>query len=144
MAYAALSDLLLRVTSAELVALTDDTRSGQVATDTVAGALTEASAMIDSYCRDRYGTPLQPSGTATRICRDITLYLLYSRRPQKMSDTVRQRYEDAVAVLKDISAGKASLDQPAGSTTAQTPSAGAVLPRHTGLRFTERDIEGFV
>jgi phage gp36-like protein len=144
MAYAVQSDLLLRVTAQELVALTDDAKSGQANAGTISGALDEATAEIENYCRGRYQTPLQASNTVTRLCRDIAIYLLYSRRPQKMNDTVRQRYEDAIALLKDVSTGKAQLDQPSGATTPQTMTSGAALPTCSHLRFTEHDIKGFV
>ncbi len=143
MAYAAQSDLLLCVTQAQLVQLTDDANTKQVDAGTVSGVLDEASAVVDSYCRTRYITPLQPSTDATRITRDIAVYLLYSRRPQKMSDTVRQRYDDAIALLKDVSVGRASLDQPAGVPTPQVTGGGPVLPRCNDQRFTECNLEGF-
>ena len=104
--YAVQADLLHRLTAAELVQLTDDARSGTVNAAIVSGALVEATGQIDSYVRARYQTPLQTSSTATRLCRDIAVYLLYQRRPQQMKDTVRQAYEDAVSFLKDIATGK--------------------------------------
>lgn len=142
MAYATQSDLLLRVTDQELQQLTDDDRSGQVDQDIVNGVLDEASAIVDSYCRTRYAVPLQQSTDATRVTRDVAVYLLFSRRPQKMQETVKDRYEEAIALLKDVSTGKASLDQPEGAV-AQTPANTGTTPCHTGLRMTERDLEGF-
>ena len=147
MAYAAQADLLLRVTPQELASITDDVNKGTSAVideTKVTAALDEASGVIDSYCRNRYQTPLQASNSVVRICRDLTIYMLYSRRPQKMQDSVRARYEDAIALLKDISTGKAQLDQPTGVTTPQTATGGAVLPTRQDLRFTDRDLKGFV
>ena len=143
MSYAVQSDLLLRFTAAELVQLTDDTRSGQVNAQTVQGCLDEATAQIDSYVRGRYQTPLQTSNTATRLCRDIAVYLLYSRRPQAMKETVRLAYEDAVKFLKDIASGAAQLDQPATATVPQTSTAGYTKPRDQHLKFGERNLEGW-
>jgi phage gp36-like protein len=143
LAYATQNDLQLRVTDQELQQLTDDDRSGAIDADVVSGVIDEASAIVDSYCRDRYVVPLQESTDATRITRDIAIYLLYSRRPQKMQDTVRQRYEDAMALLKDISTGKASLDQPADAPAPQSTTDGGSTPRYDGRRMTERDLEGF-
>ena len=144
MAYAAQSDLLNCMTQQELTSLTDDTKSGQANVAIIDGKLNNATGMIDSYCRSRYATPLATSDTVVQLCCDITIYLLYSRRPQKITDIVRQSYVDAIAFLKDISTGKASLDQPVGAATPQTASAGAVRPTHDHLRFTERDLKGFV
>jgi phage gp36-like protein len=143
MPYAAQSDLLQVMTLAELIQLTDDEKTGKVNAATVTDALTKASGKVEAYCRERYETPLQPNDTIVEITRDIAVYTLFGRRPGKMRDEVRQRYEDAVGVLKDISTGKASFDQPVGSTP-QATSAGGVRPRRDGLRMTEKDLEGFV
>lgn len=141
--YAVQADLLQRLTAAELVQLTDDARSGTVNAAIVSGALVEATGQIDSYVRARYQTPLQTSSTATRLCRDIAVYLLYQRRPQQMKDTVRQAYEDAVSFLKDIATGKAQLDQPSGAPVAQTPTAGGIAPTNQHLRFGKCNLEGW-
>lgn len=141
--YAVQADLLQRLTAAELVQLTDDARSGAVNAAIVSGALVEATGQIDSYVRSRYQTPLQTSSTATRLCRDIAVYLLYQRRPQQMKETVRQAYEDAVSFLKDIATGKAQLDQPVGAPVAQTPTGAGVKPQNSHLKFDRRNLEGW-
>lgn len=144
MAYITQDDLLQRITLKQLTELTDDTRAGQPSATVVNGVLEEASGAIDGYVRNKYATPLQASDEVSSIARDIAVYLLFSRRPQQMPETVRQRYEDRMKLLRDINAGKATLDQPVGNT-AQTIVAGPVLPaRAPKLRFRERDLEGFV
>jgi phage gp36-like protein len=144
MPYATQNDLLQRMTLVQLTQLTDDSNTGQPDATVVSGALEEASGRVDAYCRERYVTPLQPSDTVTTVTRDVAVYFLFSRRPQKMSDVVRQRYEDAMALLKDISAGKAVLDQPVSAAEPQSTTAGATLPTCSKLRFRDHDIEGFV
>jgi phage gp36-like protein len=143
MAYATQTDLLQRMSLAELTQLTDDTGAGAPDEAIISGELEEASGKVDGYCRNKYVTPLQPSDQVTAITRDIAVYLLFSRRPQKMREVVRQRFEDAIALLKDIATGKAVLDQPAGDT-AQAINAGAVLPTRKHERFNERNLEGFI
>jgi phage gp36-like protein len=127
----------------ELIQLTDDAKTGQVNAAVVVDILEKASGKVDAYSRARYQTPLQPADTIVEITRDIAIYALFSRRPGKTRDEVRQRYEDAIGVLKDISTGKASFDQPVADSP-QSTSAGPVRPCKTGLRMTERDLEGFV
>jgi phage gp36-like protein len=146
MAYATQDDLLQRMTLAQLTQLTDDAtpKAGVPDETKVNGALEEASGRVDSYCRSRYVTPLQQSDTVTTITRDVAVYFLFSRRPQQMAETVRQRYEDAMAMLKDVAAGKAVLDQPVTAAAPQSVSAEAVKPTHDHRRFTEKDIHGFV
>jgi phage gp36-like protein len=147
MAYAVQSDLVpLRLTLAELVQLTDDDNSGQVNTDTVSAALEEASGRVDSYCRGRYATPLQVGDDVKGMTLDIGLYLLFSRRRNaKMTETIRQRYEDAIAFLKDIAAAKASLDQPVTQVSPQTSTAGPqISERDRHLRFSNHKLEGYI
>ena len=153
MAYAAQSDLIpLRMSQKDLTELTVDVPSGDPTTDAAvtasvtSAALEEASGRVDSYCRARYVTPLQQSDDVKALTLDICVYLLFSRRrTTKITETVQQRFDQAIGFLKDISTAKASLDQPA---TAQIPQASAASPeisqkdRH--LAFREENIEGFI
>jgi phage gp36-like protein len=145
MPYLTQNDLLQRMTLSQLAQLTDDsgTKPPSVNATVVDGAMEEASGKVDGYCRNKYATPLQQSDQVTAIARDIAVYLLFSRRPGQAPESVRERYSDALALLKDISVGKAVLDQPTGAT-AQTINAGPVLPKCNGLRFTDKKIDGFV
>lgn len=148
MAYATQSDIVpLRITQTELVQLTCDDASKTVNADVVTAVLDEASGTVDSYCRARYATPLQPSAMVKARTLDVAVYLLFSRRRGGLQPTelVRQRYEDAIAFLKDVAASKASLDQPVGVQQAQTGTAGPeISERDRRLRFSDHDIEGFV
>jgi phage gp36-like protein len=148
LAYAAQSDLVpLRITQTELVQLTCDDTSNTVNAAVVSAALEEASGTVDSYCRARYVTPLQQSDMVVARTLDIAVYLLFSRRRGGLQPTelVRQRYEDAIAFLKDVAACRASLDQPATAQSPQTSMAGAeVSERDRHLKFGDRNIEGFV
>ncbi len=147
MAYAAQSDLTpLRLTLAELVQLTDDENTGQVNSAVVNAALEEASGLVDSYCRARYVTPLQASDDVTGMTISIALYKLFARRRSvKVSETIRQGYEDAMGLLKDIAAMKASLDQPATALVPQQSLSGPEIScRDQYLRFSDDQIHGFV
>lgn len=151
MAYAAQSDLVpLRLTMRELIQLTDDTNSGQVNTAVVNEELESASGVIDSYCRKRYVTPLQADDDVKRLCLDLTLWGLFSRRRNvKVSETVQQRYDQAMSFLKDISNGKASLDQPVGDLPQQSSggpvvASGRSIPDDRSLRFRDENLKGFV
>jgi phage gp36-like protein len=143
MPYITQADLLQRMTLKQLTQLTDDAGAGSPNEVIVNGVLEEASGAIDGYARTKYTTPLQQSDEVASIARDIAVYLLFSRRPQPMPETVRQRYTDRIALLKDISTGKATLDQPAGAP-AQTVAAGPVVRGNRELRFKEHNIEGFI
>lgn len=153
MAYATQSDLVpLRLTQKDLTELTVDVPSGDPATDAAvtasvtSAALEEASGRVDSYCRARYVTPLQQSDDVKALTLDIAVYVLLSRRrTTKISETVQQRFDQAIAFLKDISAVKASLDQPASAQVPQSSTAGPqISERDCHLRFREHNIEGFI
>jgi phage gp36-like protein len=143
MAYAVQADLSpRRLTNSELIQLTDDTNSGAVNAQIVTDCLTEASATIDSYCRQRYQIPLQQSDQVKGLCLDITEYLLFSRR-RKMPDTVKQRYQDAINFLKDVGAGKAGLDQPAAAQP-QTAATPGVVSTQIPDRFSDNNLQGWI
>ena len=148
MAYAAQSDIAPgRVTQRELVQLTCDDVTNTVNVDVVNDKLAEASGMVDSYCRGRYVTPLQPSQMVTKCTVDIAVYLLFSRRRGGLQPTelVRQNYEDAISFLKDVAACRASLDQPGTAQAPQTSLAGPEISRRDrNLRFSDHNIDGFV
>ncbi len=148
MAYAQQSDLCpLRLTQVELTQLTCDDGSNTINTAVVSAVLEEASGTVDSYCRGRYVTPLQPCDMVTAKTIDIALYLLFRRRRGGLQPTeiIRQSYEDAIAFLKDVAASKASLDQPGTVQTPQTSTAGPQISnRDRHLRFKDSHIEGFI
>lgn len=142
MPYAVQADITpARITQAILAQLTDDTGGGQVNAAVVTAELTAAAGIIDSYCRQRYTTPLQTSEMVKRLNVDIAVYLLFVRK-DRVSDSVKQTYLDAIAFLKDVASGRASLDQPAGATP-QT-SGGAPVVTEVEEKFSDENLDGFV
>ena len=82
--------------------------TGAVVTSVIDRAIADADAEIDGYVGSRYTLPL-PTPTPpvlVPIACDIARYRLYD---DAVTDVVRQRYEDAIARLKDIAAGRLSL-----------------------------------
>jgi phage gp36-like protein len=147
MAYATQSDLVpLRMTVKDLMQLTDDDKTGSINAAIVTAALEEASGRVESYCRMRYVTPLQRSEDVKALTLDITVYLLFSRRREtRLSETVQQRFDQAISFLKDIAAAKASLDQPSTALQPQSSLGGPTISeKDRNLRFSDRQIEGFV
>lgn len=72
-------------------------------------ALDDASDEIDSYLNERYNVADIRANTPrrlVRICLDIARYTLTKNRPP---EDYRQRYEDAIAWLKDVAKGIAGL-----------------------------------
>ena len=144
MAYAVQSDLVpLRLTQAELVQLTCDDAGGQVNAAIVSAALEEASGVVDSYCRQRYQTPLQASDDVKGKTLDIAVWLLFRRRRNaKNGEIIRQGFDDAITFLGQVSTGKATLDQPVGSVPQTADSS--VEPSTKKLIFRHENMEGFV
>lgn len=72
-------------------------------------ALDDASDEIDLYLGARHQLPLDPvPRVLKRLCVEIALYRA-AADAARLTDEARQRYEDAIRLLKDIEAGKASL-----------------------------------
>lgn len=152
MAYATQADLTPnRVPQKDLTELTVDIPSGNPTTDAattaaiVSDVLERASGRIDSYCRNRYATPLQADDDLVELTLDIAVYMLFTRRLEtRLTDTVQQRYNQAIVFLKDVSQGKASLDQPSGATPQTSVAGPQISQRDRHLAFDEKNIKGFV
>jgi phage gp36-like protein len=109
--YTTLTDLRNRISDARLAQLTDFENTGSLDVGRVTDALAKASGIVDSYC-SRYSLPLQATEQIKDLELTIAIYKLYEGR-QAVPDQIRKSFEDAIAFLKDISAGRASLSQAA-------------------------------
>ena len=93
---------------ATIAANSTDTVYG-VDTSKVDEAIAKADALIDSYCGEVAEVPFT---TVPPIIKQhsitITIYFLYTRRAVA-PEIVKDNYKDAIAHLKDISTGKATL-----------------------------------
>ncbi len=75
----------------------------------IARALDSASGVIDGYLSVRYSLPLPTTpATLKDACVAIAVYRLASD-PGALTDDMRQRYEDAIAFLKDVAKGIAGI-----------------------------------
>ena len=115
--YATLDHLKTLCGDRELIQLTDraDPPSGEMDIAVVTAALVAAASEIDGYVAAQYAVPL---GTIppllVNLATDIARYRLH-RNP---TDLVRQRYEDAVKTLTNISRGVIKLPVEGGSGSA--------------------------
>ena len=109
MAYCTKTDILEQLEEDVLIQLTDDEDAGIVDDDKVTRAIVDADAEIDSYCGTKYDVPFTMAPAMIRkMSVDITIYNLYARRRGAPEDR-KERYDDAISFLKDISKGIASL-----------------------------------
>ena len=121
MSYATLQHLTDRYGETTLRLITDPAAQ---AINAVAAqqALTDASDEIDLWIGKRYELPLMLIDPATgaglagvgapalvRCCCDVAVYRLQTLRPQDDIKDARQRYDDAVALLKNIAKGDVML-----------------------------------
>ena len=111
----------------------------------MSAVLEEASGRVESYCRNRYATPLQASDDVQSLTLDIAVYLLFSRRREtNVGETVKTRFDQAIAFLKDIASSKASLDQPISDQPQTSMGGPQISAKDRHLAFSDRNIEGFV
>jgi phage gp36-like protein len=117
MPYSFKADLLTEISEDELIQLTDDESAGIVNEARVTAAIAKADGIIDSYCGQVETVPFVPlEGGIPAVIKQhsitIAIYFIYSRR--SVAPEIRaQNYKDAIAHLKDISTGKATI----GATT---------------------------
>jgi len=141
MLYANENDLIpRRLAEQEAIELTNDSGGSSINSQVIADCLTEASALIDSYCRARYTVPLQLSDQVKGLALDVGLYKLFLRR-RRVPEEVKLAYDNAVAFLKDVAAGRAGLDQPTGAT-AQS-SGGEVKSTEVEEKFSDTNLGGY-
>ncbi|MCC7413319.1 MAG: DUF1320 domain-containing protein [Gammaproteobacteria bacterium] len=119
MSYASPQELIERFGEQELLQLTDQGGRGIIDSAALDRALADADRVIDSYLRARYTLPLDAgviaaSGLALAAANIARYVLMGTQAPEE----VRDRYRDALAWLKDVQAGRASLgaEDPAAPT----------------------------
>lgn len=137
MGYATQQDLIDRFGTDELAQLCGSAMDAA----RIARAIEDATADINSALEGRYNLPL-PLPVApliNRLCCDIARYHLYD---QAVSQIVRTRYEDAVAMLKRLESGNAQL----GMDTAETPpteTSALVYHRFAPRAITDDALRGY-
>lgn len=118
MAYATLADLVAQFGDREVIALTDRNDDGVADPALVESALRRASDTIDAYISARYPLPLSVvSSQLVDLCCDIARYKLCGAEATE-TDSVRNRYRDALKDLAHIRDGKIDIGLTA---TGQTP-----------------------
>jgi phage gp36-like protein len=109
----------------------EDAEAASQALVIVVRAIDDGESEIDSYLSSRYAVPLKhPPGVILRFSGDIARYALYEDHAK---DEVRKRYEQAIAFLRDVAAGKASIDAalepPVSGGIVEMVTAGKVFGR---------------
>jgi phage gp36-like protein len=124
MAYATVTDMISRFGTEELIRIS--TPAGQdmdgVVRQVVDAALEDASALMDSYIRRRYQTPLDvPPPEVTACCCNMARFNLATGDGKTCSDEIKARNDRAERWLRDIAKGDVRLDlQEVAPTTEET------------------------
>lgn len=112
MPYAELQDLIDRYGEDQVIVAADHDGDGTPDTAVVDQALADADAEIDAYIGDRYQLPMQSvPPILVRLAADIAFHRL-SPEADVATEHRKRRYDDAVALLRRIAKGEASLGMP--------------------------------
>lgn len=126
MAYTSLAQLTDRYSRGALVKLTDraDVATGLVDADVIDRALADADAQIDGYLAVRYEMPLATTPPLIAdLAQVITFWKLHTYDPDAK---VKTDYENALRMLRDISAGTLRI-QAAGVELTGTGGSGVQI-----------------
>jgi len=130
MPYASLQMLVKRFGERTLVQLTDraEVATGEMDVTVVDQELANTDAVINGYLGNRYRLPLDPvPDQVTDLALSIAIYKLHVFAPdQKIKDD----YQDALRMLRDIAAGTVKLD----AAGVEPASSGA-----SGVEFIDRE-----
>lgn len=110
--YITVADLAKTFSYSILVQLSnDDHIAAEIDESVVEQAIQTASERIDAALRGRYRLPLTQVPTViSGYCQSIARYWLYARRPEdKMPETVKETYMQAIKELEQIANGKLHL-----------------------------------
>ncbi len=138
MAYVTLTDLLERVGEDDLYIVAGTDAVGNLDERAIDRAAADAAAEIDAYLGKRYTVPVTPvPRVLQRIAVDITLYQLADAGRAGGSDMRRQRYEDALAMLKRLASGEITLG--IGGADGNGDAAGEATPEIVGDSILDDD-----
>lgn len=138
MTYATQIDLVDRFGAEELAQRTNRTDGLTIDTVVLERALADADAEIDSYLAARYTLPLSSTPVVlNRLACDIARYRLYD---DGTPATVRQRYEDAVSLLKRMANGDVQL---AGMAAVAVAGVETVYHSFAPRQMSDENLRGF-
>lgn len=108
MAYATQADIV-EIYGAHALVVADRDGDGTPDAAAISRALASASDEIDSHVGVRFALPLASTpGMLRQLAVDIAVYRL-AQTADVLTEELRRRYEDAIALLRRIAEGKATL-----------------------------------
>jgi len=148
MSYLTTQDLTDELGEATLIKLTDDEGTGEINETRVLKAVEFASGTFDAYARSRYSLPVPATPLVKATCLDLAIFHLYKSRGSFAKGGVYEiresNYKAALSLLKDMQAGRASLDVPAADETVDLPATSDRVLTNVGrTKFTDEKLAGF-
>ncbi len=141
MSYATEADIIARYGQDAVTIAADRDGDGQSDEGVIDQALADAGSLIDSYLAVRYDLPLpQVPDALTRACVDIVMYQM-AADCSVATEEQRRRYEQAIAYLRMLADGKASLGLE--SPPAEDPRTGSAAFTSATRHFTRDTLRGF-
>jgi phage gp36-like protein len=144
MAYATPADLEAAFGTKELILLADRDRDQVPDGPVMDRAIEDAEGEINSYLASRYQLPLAPVPAQIRaICCDIARYRMDAANPRQAT---KDRYEAALATLRDLAMGKSTLGSSAalaGDPLANTPPPAQVQSFQGERVFSNERLAGY-
>jgi phage gp36-like protein len=113
MAYATIGDMVMRFGEAEMIRATtpDGAEAVAIVPAKIEAALSDASAIIDTYLRNRYKVPLDvPPPEINRACCYMARYDVSTGGERQASEQVQKDRDTVIAWLGKIAAGTVVLD----------------------------------
>ena len=146
--YITAQDLIDEVGLARLIELTsDDADADEPDTAAVTKAIEYAVGTFDSYARTRYALPVPATSMVKSRCLDLAVYHLFRKRAtydEGVFKVKKTAYDETIAFLKDLQAGRAALDIPASEETIESPATSdTVLTNAAKSKFTDTNLSGF-
>lgn len=141
MVYCSLDDLKARVTEQTLIQLTDDDGLGVINPLKIDRAIDRAGQEIDAWCGSRYAVPFAPApAILVALAAELAIYYLHGRTQDEISESWRDTYRNAQALLKAIADGKVNLGE---APAAQGVASGGPKATAPGRIMTRERLEGF-
>ena len=140
MPYATLDDLIERASEAEIRQIADRDRDGTIDPDVIESALIAADNLVNGYVATKYAMPLPSVPDLVRTW--ATIIARYELHHNGAPDHVVRDYDRALAALKDVAAGRATLPVAPGED-APAQVSGTVMAAHPPKVFTAARLRGW-
>ncbi len=112
----------------------------------VEALIPDVDSIIDSYATKWYVVPMDPvPATVRKISADMVCHSIYQRRPalfEGAAKTWEKANDSAMSWLKDVAAGRTTIEGASRKLAATTPNSGGKVMSSDPV-FTKDSLKGF-